>query len=85
MYNLSSSGSATIVNAIATGFGAAFGIDLDIQLEAKPIGSGIKCSNDVGADNTLMELTSKKVFQAYDINMDDFGEFCHLIYTWALL
>ncbi|MCQ2972763.1 MAG: shikimate kinase [archaeon] len=73
MYNLSSSGSATIVNAIATGFGAAFGIDLDIQLEAKPIGSGIKCSNDVGADNTLMELTSKKVFQAYDINMDDFG------------
>ena len=60
MYNLSSPGSATIVNAIATGFGAAFGIGLDIQLSAKSIDSGIKCSNDVGADNTLMELTAKK-------------------------
>ena len=34
-------GSATIINAIATGFGSAFGIGLNIECEAKSIGSGI--------------------------------------------
>lgn len=68
-----SPGSATIINAIATGFGSAFGIGLDIKCEAKTTESKITCSNDVGADNTLMELCAKKVFSHYNINEDDFG------------
>ena len=49
-------GSATIINAIATGFGSAFGIGLDIECEAKTIDEGIRCSNDVGASTDLMDL-----------------------------
>ena len=68
-----SPGSATIINAIATGFGSAFGIGLDITCEAKTQSNAIKCSNDVGADTELMELCVKRVFNHYDINDDDFG------------
>ena len=68
-----SPGSATIINAIATGCGSAFGIGLDIRCEAKTIDNSIICSNDVGADTDLMELCVKKVFSHYDINDDDFG------------
>lgn len=68
-----SPGSATIINAIATGFGSAFGIGLDIECEAKTIPGSIKCSNDVGADTGLMELCVLKVFNHYDIDGDDFG------------
>ena len=68
-----SPGSATIINAIATGFGSAFGIGLDIVCEAKTIGNSIKCKNDVGADNSLMELCVKKVFNHYNISEDEFG------------
>ena len=68
-----SPGSATIINAIATGFGSAFGIGLDIVCEAKTSSNSIRCSNDVGADNSLMELCIKKVFDHYGINKDDFG------------
>ena len=59
--NVRCPGSATIINAIATGFGSAFGIGLDIKCQAKSIDSGIKCFNDVG------------VFDKYEINEDDFG------------
>lgn len=68
-----SPGSATIINAIATGFGSAFGIGLDIECDAKTISEGIECSNDVGADTGLMELCVEKVFSHYDINQNDFG------------
>ena len=68
-----SPGSATIINAIATGFGSAFGIALDIKCEAKSISSGVECSNDVGADTTLMELCVDKVFKHYNIDEGDFG------------
>ncbi|MBE6501617.1 MAG: shikimate kinase [Methanobrevibacter thaueri] len=68
-----SPGSATIINAIATGFGSAFGIGLDIKCEAKSISNGIECANDVGADTKLMDLCVQKVFDHYDINQDDFG------------
>ena len=68
-----SPGSATIINAIATGFGSAFGIGLDIECESKNISNGIKCENDVGADNTLMELCVGKVFNHYSIDKNDFG------------
>lgn len=68
-----SPGSATIINAIATGFGSAFGIGLDIKCEAKTTSSGIACVNDVGADNTLMDLCVNKVFNHYNIDFNDFG------------
>ena len=68
-----SPGSATIINAIATGSGSAFGIGLDIICEAKSISDGIKCSNDVGADTELMDLCVQKVFSHYDIDKNDFG------------
>ena len=68
-----SPGSATIINAIATGFGSAFGIGLDIECEAKAISNSIKCANDVGADTELMELCVQKVFTHYDVGSDDFG------------
>ena len=68
-----SPGSATIINAIATGFGSAFGIGLDIKCEAKSVNNSITCSNDVGADNTLMELCVKKVFNHYGIDENEFG------------
>lgn len=68
-----SPGSATIINAIATGFGSAFGIGLDIQCEAKATSSAISCSNDVGADTRLMELCVQKVFGHYGIEDNEFG------------
>ncbi len=68
-----SPGSATIINAIATGFGSAFGIGLDIECEARTIPNSIKCANDVGADTELMELCVQKVFSHYDIGSDDLG------------
>ena len=58
-----SPGSATIINAIATGFGSAFGIGLDIKCEAKTTSGSIICENDVGADTTLMDLCVKRVFK----------------------
>ena len=68
-----SPGSATIINAIATGFGSAFGIGLDIRCEAKTTDNSITCSNDVGADTNLMELCVKKVFSHYSIDEGEFG------------
>ena len=68
-----SPGSATIINAIATGCGSAFGIGLDIECEAKTISQGIECFNDVGADNTLMEICVEKVFSHYNLDKNDFG------------
>ncbi|MDO5859516.1 shikimate kinase [Methanobrevibacter sp.] len=68
-----SPGSATIINAIATGFGSAFGIGLDIECKAKVLPNSIKCFNDVGADNYLMELCAEKVFDHYNIDADEFG------------
>lgn len=68
-----SPGSATVINAIATSFGSAFGIGLDIKCIAKSTSSSISCSNDVGADNGLMELCVEKVFNHYNIDKDEFG------------
>ncbi|MDO5823688.1 shikimate kinase [Methanobrevibacter sp.] len=68
-----SPGSATIINAIATGFGSAFGIGLDIECVAKTTNESIKCSNDVGADTGLMEICVKDVFNHYGIDESEFG------------
>ncbi|MBZ9571154.1 shikimate kinase [Methanobrevibacter sp. TMH8] len=63
-----SPGSATIVNAIATGSGSAFGINLDIVAKAEPIDFGIKCNPDIDVDTTLMELCCKNVLDYYGID-----------------
>lgn len=68
-----SPGSATIINAIATGFGSAFGIGLDIECEAKTTSDSIRCSNDVGADTNLMDLCVERVFKHYGIDKKEFG------------
>ena len=65
-----SPGSATIVNAIATGKGSAFGINLDIKAEIKTIDSSIVCNPDLDIDTTLMEICAKKVFDYYDIDFN---------------
>jgi len=62
-----SPGSATVVNAIATGCGSAFGIDLDIVAEAK-LSSKIKCRSDLDVDTTLMEKCVRKVLNHYNID-----------------
>lgn len=68
-----SPGSATIINAIATGFGSAFGIGLDIVCNAMTQSHSITCSNDVGADTSLMELCVSNVFDYYGIDSAEFG------------
>jgi shikimate kinase len=62
-----SPGSATIVNAIATGYGSAFGINLDIIAKGKLISSKIKCSTDVNTNTNLMELSAKEVINYYGV------------------
>ena len=62
-----SPGSATVVNAIATGCGSAFGIDLDIIAEAK-LSSKIKCIPDLDVDTSLMEKSVAKVLNHYNID-----------------
>lgn len=66
-----SPGSATIVNAIATGSGSAFGINLDIVAQVRSTSYGIKCSPDLDIDTSLMELCAKNVFNYYQINFED--------------
>ena len=68
-----SPGSATIINAIATGFGSAFGIGLNITCEAKTKNSSITAKNDVGAETKFMEDCARNVFETYGISEDDFG------------
>lgn len=66
-----SPGSATIVNAIATGSGSAFGINLDIVSKSKLTDSGIKCFPDLDIDTNLMKICAKNVFNYYSIKFED--------------
>lgn len=70
---IKSPGSATIINAIATGCGSAFGIDLAIECKAKTIGSQITATNDVGAETDFMIECAKNVFKRYGVSTDEFG------------
>ena len=62
-----SPGSATIINAISTGFGSAFGIGLAIEAEAKFSSIGVNCSSDLWVDPHLMNLCVEKVLDHYKI------------------
>lgn len=70
---IKSPGSATIINAIATGRGSAFGIDLAIECKAKTQDSQITASNDVGAGTDFMVRCAENVFNEYGISAEEFG------------
>ncbi|MGN1363102.1 MAG: shikimate kinase [Methanobrevibacter sp.] len=62
-------GSATIINAIASGYGSAFGIDLNIECEVKTNNKDkILANSDIGVDTKLMEMCVKSVLNHYDVD-----------------
>jgi shikimate kinase len=63
--------SATIINAMATGSGSAFGIDLNNIITAKIVDSGFNCVSDIGADPKLMYKCVDKVLEFYNLNNED--------------
>jgi len=63
-----SPGSATIINAISTGCGSAFGIELFVDAEVRlKSGEGITCRTDQEVDTTLMEICAKQVLEKFDV------------------
>lgn len=71
-----SPGSATVINAISTGCGSAFGIKLYVTAEvglneSKP--GKITCKSDKDVDTTLMELCVKKVLERFEGAEDSTG------------
>ena len=63
-----SPGSATIINAISTGCGSAFGIELFVDAEVQlKSGEGITCRTDQEVDTTLMEICAKQVLKKFDV------------------
>jgi shikimate kinase len=73
-----SPGSATIINAISTGCGSAFGIKLYITAEVELNGldsSSIICSTDRDVDTTLMEICVQMVVDKFkeQYGVDDIG------------
>lgn len=63
-----SPGSATVINAISTGCGSAFGIKLYVNAEVElKSGSDIICESNLDVDPTLMEICAQNVLKRYDI------------------
>lgn len=61
-----SPGSATVINAISTGCGSAFGIKLYVTVEAKlRSGSKIICKSDQEVDTSLMEICAQNVLEKF--------------------
>lgn len=68
MINVRSPGSATIINAISTGCGSAFGIQLYVNAKVHlKAGNKIRCTSDQDVDTTLMEICAKNVLDKYPI------------------
>ncbi|HML05984.1 MAG TPA: shikimate kinase [Methanobacterium sp.] len=63
-----SPGSATVINAIATGCGSAFGISRYVTAEVKLKSSDITCKSDKAVDTTLMELCVQKALEKFDVD-----------------
>lgn len=64
-----SPGSATIINAISTGFGSAFGIDLNIKSSVCENNKGqILSKSDIGADTKLMDMCANAVIDHYGVD-----------------
>lgn len=71
-----SPGSATIINAMATGFGSAFGIDLNMEVNAKTTkNTNILCESDKDPNPTLMYECITEVLNEYNLKKEelDFG------------
>ena len=71
-----SPGSATIINAMATGFGSAFGIDLNMEITAKTTQDNkITCKSDKDPNPKLMYECVDNVLKKYNLNKEelDFG------------
>ncbi len=62
-----SPGSATIINAISTGYGSAFGIKLYVsaEVELKGSDSSITCTADREVDTKLMEICARMVVDKF--------------------
>jgi len=63
-----SPGSATVINAISTGCGSAFGIELYVNAEASLKPSKRTFKAEKGVDTTLMEICVRKVLQKFDVD-----------------
>ncbi len=64
-----SPGSATIINAISTGCGAAFGIELYVNADVELAGGeGITCISDQEVDTTLMEICARNVLERFKVD-----------------
>jgi len=64
---IKSPGSATVINAISTGCGAAFGIGLYVTAEVELKGSKIECESNKQVDTGLMEICARNVLKRFDI------------------
>ncbi len=63
-----SPGSATVINAIATGCGSAFGIKLYVDAEVKlKSGSDIICRTNQDVDTSLMEICALNVLRKFQV------------------
>jgi shikimate kinase len=63
-----SPGSATVINAISTGCGSAFGIKLYVTAEANLKSSELIFSTERDVDTTLMEICVNKVQERFNLN-----------------
>jgi len=64
-----SPGSATIINAISTGCGSAFGIELYVDAEVRLTGEeGVICLTDQEVDTSLMEICAGNVLEKFGVN-----------------
>ncbi|MEG3224668.1 MAG: shikimate kinase [Methanobacteriales archaeon Met13] len=67
-YKVQSPGSATVINAIATGCGAAFGIKLYVIAKARLKGSDVICKAEGVKDTSLMEICVRRVLDRFDLD-----------------
>jgi shikimate kinase len=63
-----SPGSATVINAISTGYGSAFGIKLYVTAEVKLKSSELIFRTESAVDTTLMEICVNKVQERFKLN-----------------
>jgi shikimate kinase len=62
-----SPGSATVINAISTGCGSAFGIELYVSVQACLKPSKTIFKTEKGVDTALMEICVRKVLEKFNV------------------
>lgn len=62
-----SPGSATVINAISTGSGSAFGIKLYVTAEVELTSSEVKCTSERRVNPKLMNICVNKVLKHYSV------------------